>query len=224
MQTVIVNRRRLFPPVLTALLPSRILGEAEATVPEAALPEELRIGRERCALLVAGGKNLRLSPATALTAEECEGLLLRFCDGALYAHEETLCEGFLTLAGGIRVGVAGHAAVQGGRISGVRDVTSFVLRIPHETPPVGEEICDLLRVLSGRGVLIFAPPGVGKTTLLRAVAEKWRGAFPPAAWFWWTPARSWRHSPSARRKARIFCSATPRGRAFPLPCAPFRRS
>lgn len=179
MQTVIVNRRRLFPPVLTALLPSRILGEAEATVPEAALPEELRIGRGRCALLVAGGKNLRLSPATALTAEECEGLLLRFCDGALYAHEETLCEGFLTLAGGIRVGVAGHAAVQGGRISGVRDVTSFVLRIPHETPPVGEEICDLLRVLSGRGVLIFAPPGVGKTTLLRAVAEKMAGGFSP---------------------------------------------
>ncbi len=179
MQSVIFNRRRLFPAALTALLPPRIAAEAEAATPAGVLPEELRLGRGRCAMLVAGGKNLRLSPATALSAEECETLLLRFCDGALYAHEETLCEGYLTLAGGIRIGVAGCAAVQGHRVTGVRDISSFVIRIPHETPPAGEEICELLRLLSGRGVLIFAPPGVGKTTLLRAVAEKMAGGVPP---------------------------------------------
>lgn len=179
MQSILIDRQTFLPPSVAALLPARIVREAEKAIPAGASAEELRIGRGQCAMLVAGGRNLRLSPATVLSGEECEALLLRFCGGALYAHEETLKEGYLTLAGGFRVGVAGRAAVQGGRVSGISKVTSFVLRIPHEAPPVGEEICDLLRLLCGRGVLIFAPPGVGKTTLLRSVAQKMAGGPPP---------------------------------------------
>jgi len=172
MQSILINRQEVLPPAIAAMLPPRVMREAENALPAGESAEELRMGRGQCAILVAGGQNLRLSAKTVLTDEECEALLLRFCGGALYAHEETLREGYLTLPGGFRVGVAGRAAVQGGRVCGISAVSSFVIRIPHRVPPVGEEICNLLRLLHGRGVLIFAPPGVGKTTLLRSVAEK----------------------------------------------------
>ena len=179
MQSILIDRRNFLPPAVAEMLPPRVLFEAENAWKPGVCAEELRVGRGQCAMLVAGGQNLRLSPATALSGEECEALLLRFCGGALYAHEETLKEGYLTLVGGIRIGVAGRAAVQDGRVSGISEVSTFVIRIPHEAPPVGDEICDLLRLLNGRGVLIYAPPGVGKTTLLRSVAGKMAGGPPP---------------------------------------------
>ena len=48
-------------------------------------------------------------------ATQMSSLLLAFCGHALYAHEEQLRQGYLTLPGGHRVGVCGQAVVQEGR-------------------------------------------------------------------------------------------------------------
>ena len=125
--------------------------------------------RGHTATLTVGGKNLRLQ--TMLDAKELDDLLLAMCEGSLYAHSETICQGYVTLKGGIRVGVCGRAAMIGDRISGVLEPSALVIRVPHPTPPIGEEIALLLREMQhSGGVLLFAPPGVGKTTVLRGVA------------------------------------------------------
>lgn len=180
MQNVIVNPRRLIPPVLCEVLPPRLAAALEGAVPVGLYPEELRLRRGRCASVTVGGADLRLD--CVLTGEEMDALLLRFCGGSLYAHGDTLCEGYLTLQGGIRVGVCGRANTVRGRVEGITDVSAFVIRIPHRAPHVGREVCELLRHLSPlRGVLLFAPPAIGKTTLLRAISaqmasgeEAWR--------------------------------------------------
>ena len=80
------------------------------------------------------------------------------------------------MKGGIRVGLCGRAGVSGGSVTGVSQISSFSIRIPHPAPPVGEEIARLLRRFSlTRGVLIYAPPAVGKTTLLRTGAARMAG-------------------------------------------------
>lgn len=170
MESIVVNPRMLVPRTLAEMLPPDLIAELELAVPKGHFPEELRLRRDRQASVTVAGQNIRLGRVFA--AREMEQLLLQMCRGSLYAHAETLSEGYLVLPLGVRVGVSGHAAVVGGRITGVESITAFSVRLPRATPPVGEEICALLRASSyTRGVLLFAPPGVGKTTLLRGVAR-----------------------------------------------------
>ena len=91
------------------------------------------------------------------------------CDGALYARRDTIKEGFVTLDGGVRVGVCGEARYDGGAFVGVSDVTSLVFRIPSSAPAVSRELLSAWE-RTERGMLIYSPPAVGKTTALRTLA------------------------------------------------------
>ena len=87
---------------------------------------------------------------------------------------------YLPLEGGCRLGICGEAAMQQGRLQGLRYVSSMVLRFAREVPGVAQKAAD--RLLEGGGVescLILSPPGRGKTTflrdLIRCVSERgWR--------------------------------------------------
>ena len=166
------------PEALERILPYKLLDEIRRSVPDVFLIEEIRLRRDRCASVTIGGKNILLS--TVLTKPEMENFLCEICDHSLYAHRETINCGYVTLEGGIRVGICGRASIDGGKLLGVYDVSSMNIRIPHAIKNVGESVCRLLRTKrDGRGVLIYAPPGEGKTTLLTSIALKMAGGERP---------------------------------------------
>ena len=142
MQNIVVNRRALLPRFLAEVLPASLCEEIDRRVPEGALVEEVRLRRDRCASVTVGGVNLRLS--AVLTGAQMERLLLDLCAGSLYAHSETLGEGYLVLPSGVRVGVCGKAAVVAGRITGIESISAFSVRLPHrawQLPPQMPPIC-----------------------------------------------------------------------------------
>ena len=178
MQHIVVNAEAPFPALLTAMLPPHVIAAAERAVPLGLFPEELRLRRDRAASLVVAGENYLLD--VTLSGEELDSLLLTMCAGSLYAHHDTLKEGYIMLRGGLRVGVAGRAAVLGGKISAISEVTVLCIRLPHRTPVVGREIVALFeKQHSTRGILLYAPPGIGKTTVLRGVATLLAGGEHP---------------------------------------------
>lgn len=170
MQSIVLTKEKPLPFFLEALLPRRLVEEIYATLPSGLSLEEIRLRRDRCASLTVGGENLRLT--SVLGGAEMDALLPALCEGSLYAHGETVCRGFLTLKGGVRVGICGRANTVSGRVTGVCEINSYAIRLPHAPPVLGGEICELLRGARREGVLLFAPPGVGKTTLLRAVTAR----------------------------------------------------
>lgn len=148
---------------LLRCLPSRL--RAELVSLDAPKIDELRLRVGGVCSTVTDGKSHPLD--FTLSSGDAAATLKQLCGGSLYAHADTLRSGFLTLGGGIRVGVVGRAVTERDRVVGVYDVQSLCIRIPHVIGGLGEPLCRLLR--RGEGVLVYSRPGVGKTTLLRSV-------------------------------------------------------
>lgn len=100
---------------------------------------------------------------------EMEDLLAHICHYSLYAFEDELKQGYITVEGGHRVGVAGQVVLEdNGNIRAIKHIKYMNIRIAHQVKGVA---CSVLPFLYEQGsiknTLIVSPPGCGKTTLLR---------------------------------------------------------
>ena len=158
------------PEFIRFALPERVRDDIEAVASRQKRVEEIRLHCGRRVTLTSSGKNIPTS--SVLTKQEMDRTLTRLCEGSVYAFRDTIADGYIGLRGGVRVGVCGRAALSGGKICGVYDIDTLVIRIPHPSPALGKEIADLIRKENFTGgILIYSPPGVGKTTLLRSLAK-----------------------------------------------------
>lgn len=105
-----------------------------------------------------------------LSQAEMREILSRVCDGSVYAFEESIREGFVTLKDGIRVGVGGRASVRGG-VTSLSGVESLCFRIPHAVKGCADALVSFFKE-QRCGILLFAPPSGGKTTLLRELTRE----------------------------------------------------
>lgn len=91
---------------------------------------------------------------------------LTFCVNAASRYSPwnaaTVAQGYLTAAGGHRIGLCGEAVVQGGTTTGLRRTSSLCIRVARDFPGIAGAAAR------ERGsILIAGRPGSGKTTLLR---------------------------------------------------------
>lgn len=163
--------RDLILPALPARLGGELYRLAESYSGLTERLSELRVRVGRLASLTVDGRNLPLS--TVLSESEMSDALRTFCRGSVYAYTESMREGYITLPLGCRVGLSGRAIVEGGRVVGLGEVSSMSVRLARRVPGAEEVAYDFFCRLGGRsGLLIYAPPGVGKTTALRELGRR----------------------------------------------------
>ena len=91
---------------------------------------------------------------------------------SLYAAEEELRQGFLTIQGGHRIGVAGRTLVQGQDIRLMKFISFINIRVAHEILGCADPVMDYLYMDRFLNTLIISPPRCGKTTLLRDIIRQ----------------------------------------------------
>ena len=129
---------------------------------------EIRLRSSGVSALVVNGRNVPLG--TTVSREELKEIFRRICGGAVFAHRDEVCRGFITLEGGIRVGVCGFARYESDNVLGVGDISALVFRIPGGSCSFASELYHEWARIGG-GMLICSGAGEGKTTAIRALAR-----------------------------------------------------
>lgn len=147
---------------LLAILPPRLRPETDTLGKETLQEVRLRLGSP--AELVCQSGNRWLSGD--VSREE-----LNFCVNAASRYSPwsaaTAAQGYITAAGGHRIGLCGEAVKKNGQVCGIREVRSVCIRVARDFPGIGKSAENFTG-----SILILGAPGWGKTTLLRDFARQ----------------------------------------------------
>lgn len=139
---------------------------------------EIRLRVNAPLILIYQGKEYFLTKDGEFSREESQGCFVRAKDlketmeyvssYSMYAFEEEIRQGFITIQGGHRVGIAGKTVLEGDRIKSVKYISYMNLRLSHQIKGCASPILPYI-IKNGRicHTLIISPPRCGKTTLLR---------------------------------------------------------
>ena len=164
-----------FAKTLLSAVPERIREYINFVDTDRLLELRLRLGGRLCAVyqnetvLISGSEG---DKSVTVTEQDIKRALALITNFSLYAYENELRNGFVTLPFGHRVGICGEASVSGGRITHLKSIQALNYRFAREFVGCSDGIMD--RIVSGneiKNTVIVSPPMYGKTTLLRDIAR-----------------------------------------------------
>lgn len=145
--------------------------------------QEIRLRPEKPLLVHYDGKEYFLTDYGTLTGEASDGHIVSREEIAetleyvgkysLYAYEDEVRQGYITIQGGHRVGLAGRTIMEADRVKNLKYISYMNVRVAHQIKGCGDQVLPYL--FEGECLchsLIISPPGCGKTTLLRDVIRQ----------------------------------------------------
>ena len=153
--------------------------------------EEIRLRRDKPLLLGLGGSDYFLRRDGTLVSvpegvylvdgADLEKVLHNISGSSLYALEEELKNGYVTLPGGHRVGLTGKAVLENGRVKTLKYLSGLNIRVCREVKGAADGLIAHLLERRAQNVyhtVIFSPPRCGKTTLLRDLVRQVSNGLP----------------------------------------------
>ena len=135
--------------------------------------QEIRIRVDKPIILKLMEKDLILQ-YNILQAEILQ-IVERLCENSIYAYKNQICEGFITIKGGHRVGLTGSCVIENGKITNIKYISSLNIRIAREIKNCSTRILREIIDIENKTIynsIIVAPPGRGKTTILRDIIRR----------------------------------------------------
>lgn len=154
------------------VLPGNIRGILRREELEYGYLQEIKLRAEKPLLLTYRGSELILGRQRGqpyyVTKDDIREMLEYISNYSLYAYEEEMKQGFITIEGGHRIGMTGQAIVENGKVKNLKYISSVNVRMSHEILGCADVVFPYItREESLCHTLIVSPPGCGKTTLLR---------------------------------------------------------
>lgn len=135
--------------------------------------EEIRIRNQRPIFLKIGQEEKQID--CIITTENILEILQRICDNSIYTYQNQICNGYITIKGGHRIGITGNVVVKDGQVINISHIYSLNFRIARQILDCSDSmIKDILdfKNHSVYNTMIVSPPGRGKTTILRDLIRK----------------------------------------------------
>ena len=149
------------------------------------LLQEIRLRMNAPLLMVYGNKEVFVtedadmsdnpSRAVMITKNEIRETMEYISNYSLYAFEEEIRQGFLTISGGHRIGIAGKIIIEDDIIKGMKHISFINIRLAHQMKGCADPVIPYLVNQKSCGIyhtLIISPPRCGKTTLLRDIIRQ----------------------------------------------------
>ena len=152
------------------ILPRRIRESLIAQIPDAERLQEIRLRAGQEVLFYCGGQEYTLKPeeCNRITPEEIQETIQYATGYSLYAYEQEMKQGYITIEGGHRIGIAGQVIMEQNGVRNFRYISSVNIRVAHQVRGCADAVMPYLMSQDNvYSTLIIAPPGCGKTTLLR---------------------------------------------------------
>ena len=109
-----------------------------------------------------------------VSQEEVLQAFEKVCESSIYSYRKQICDGYITIKGGNRVGIVGSAVVDNGQVININYISSLNFRIASQRIGCSNSVIeDLIDKYNNNiyNTLIVSPPGCGKTTLLRDIVR-----------------------------------------------------
>ncbi len=111
--------------------------------------------------------------ASCINMEDIRKMLEFICSFSLYAYDDEMKHGYITIEGGHRVGLAGSVSLAQGHVDRMKYISCLNVRVEHEIRDCGDECMDYMYeedVL--QNTIIVSGCGRGKTTILRDIIRQ----------------------------------------------------
>lgn len=113
-----------------------------------------------------------------VTREDLKETLEYVSGYSLYAYEDEIRQGYMSVQGGHRVGVTGKVILDGDQIRGMKYISCINLRLAHEIRGCADPVMGYIRKENWTAhTLLISPPRCGKTTLLRDMIRQLSNGF-----------------------------------------------
>ena len=130
--------------------------------------EEIRIRIGLPIIVKYSNKDIILDYKT--TQKDLLDILEKICENSIYSYQNQICNGYITIIGGHRVGITGSVVIQNGKIVNINNISSLNFRISRQVLGCSNELLKYIIDYKNNTIydtLIVSPPGAGKTTILR---------------------------------------------------------
>ena len=115
------------------------------------------------------------SHGVMITKNEIKETMEYISNYSLYAFEEEIRQGFITISGGHRIGITGKTIINEDSIKGMKHISYINVRLAHQVKGCADIVLPYLVNDKTQGIyhtLIISPPKCGKTTLLRDIIRQ----------------------------------------------------
>lgn len=131
----------------------------------------LRINRPIMFYNQNGEVSIEKANSQVVMAEDLRETMEYISGYSLYAFENEIREGFITIKGGHRIGLAGKIVLENGKIKNITNISSINIRISHEIEGIAQKVSKNIYENELHNLLIISPPAIGKTTILRDIVR-----------------------------------------------------